>query len=59
MIGTITAILYAMACASCTPEPQAIYLTAEGPAICFATAAAQNVELTGTNIRYYCDGDEK
>ena len=57
MIAHITAILYAMACASCEPVPQAIYLTAEGPEICYATAAAQNVDLAKTNTRFYCDGE--
>lgn len=59
MIGKITAILYAMACPTCEPTVEAVYLTAQGPAICFATAAAQNVELAGTRTRFYCDGDEQ
>lgn len=48
----IFAILYMLACPDCEPVPVAAYLTADGPWICQATAAAQNATETR---KYYCD----
>ena len=56
MFSKVVAILYALACPTCEPELQAVYVTDAGSSICQSTADSLNAERTlPTDPRFYCD----